>query len=216
VVTSTNRSRPRSARRALAATLAVAAVAVAVGCTTAEEQAAPTDPCRSFIDRASAAAELSEQVELLDTALVVCSSVETFTVNVERYPALLGWDVSTYLQNRCTTVDDDAIRGSRICTASVVTTTTIGPVDVPDVVYVGTTLDGRDVEIRPRAGRPFDNGTPQVITGLADIAAATGCDGVEAELERWTSQIDDPVIGDEASVYAQYALDVLAFIQCDQ
>jgi hypothetical protein len=200
----------------LTGAMVVAVLAVGAGCTEEAEQAAPTDPCRSFIDRASVAAEISEQVELLDTALVVCSSVDIFTANVERHPTLLGWDISTYLEHRCTTAEKDAVRGSRICTSTTVaTTTTLAPVDVPEVVYVGTTLDGRNVEIRPRAGRPFDDGTPEVITGLADIAAAAGCEGVEAEFERWSSQIDDPVIGDEASVYAQYALDVMAYIRCD-
>ena len=191
------------------------AVLTAAACAPDSEQAVPTDPCRSTIDEASAAAEISRQVELLDRALIVCPTVETFAVNAQRHPTMLGVDVATYLGTRCFTADEDAVRMSRICSSESIATTTLPPTDVPEVVYVGTTLDGREVEIRPRAGRPFDEGTPSVIAEMPGIALLTGCEGIEAVLEQWMARIDDPVIGDEASVYAQHALDVLAYIQCD-
>ena len=178
-------------------------------------EAIPTDPCRATIDEAGAAAELREQVELLDRALVICATPEVFAVNVQRHPMLIGWDVESYLSSRCSTVEDESVRRSRICTSEQVTPPTSPVAAAPEVVYVGTTLDGREIEIRPRAGRPFEDGRPRVVVEMAEIARRLGCDGVEAEFQRWFEQIDDPLIGDEASVYAQHALDVLAFIQCD-
>ncbi len=197
--------------------VAGAIVAVLVGACTpdAGSEATPSDPCRATIDEAGAAAELREQVDLLDRALVICATPEVFAVNVQRHPTLLGWDVETYLSNRCRTVEDESVRRSRICTSEQVTPTTSPVVAAPEVVYVGTTLDGREIEIRPRAGRPFEDGRPRVLVEMAEIARRLGCDGIEAEYVRWIEQIDDPLIGDEVSVYAQHALDVLAFIQCD-
>lgn len=202
--------------RAATAPLLAAILGVCGACSSGGgDDAAPTDPCRATIDEAAAAAELAEQVDLLDQALVVCATPEIFTTNVERHSTLLGWDVATYLSNRCTSADDDAVRRSRICTSEDVAPTTTPTTDIPDVVYVGTSLDGREIEIRPRPGRPFEDGRPEVVNDMADIATRLGCDGVEAEYERWAEQVDDPQIGDEASVYAQHALDVLAFVQCD-
>lgn len=202
--------------RVVAIVVAGLMTAFATGsCASEPGTSAPSDPCRSTIDEAGEEAEISRQIELLDRALLICPSVETFAVHVQRHPTLLGWDVATYLGNRCSTVDDEAVRRSRICTADVVTTTTLPPTDVPDIVYVGTALDGREVEIRPRAGRPFDEGVPGVIARMADVAIREGCDGVRAVYDEWVVRVDDTLIGDEASVYAQHALDVLAFIQCD-
>ncbi|MEX2627244.1 MAG: hypothetical protein WD225_10210 [Ilumatobacteraceae bacterium] len=200
-----------------AAVALLAAIIGALGACTSDggDDVAPTDPCRATIDEAGAAAEIADQIDLLDQALVVCATPEVFSANVERYPTLLGWDVSTYLSNRCRSADVDAVRRSRICTSENVAPTTNPSTDVPDVVYVGTTLDGREVEIRPRPGRPFEDGRPEIVDDMADIAERLGCDGVESEYERWVEQIDDPQVGDEASVYAQHALDVLAFVQCD-
>jgi hypothetical protein len=203
-------------RRTLVVTLTLgAAVMAGAACAPESQQVAPTDPCRSTIDDASSAAEISRQVELLDRALIVCPSVETFAVNAQRHPTMLGVDIATYLRNRCSTAETESVRTSRICSSETIATTTLPPTDVPDVVYVGTTLDGRQVEIRPRAGRPFDEGTPSVIAEMPGIALLAGCDGIQEVFDEWSARIDDPVIGDEASVYAQQALDVLAYIQCD-
>lgn len=197
------------------ATLLVSLVALAtVGCTSSTPEAAPVEPCRATIDEAAQAAEIDDQIELLDTALVICRSVDVFTAHVDRYPGLIAWEVPTYLTNRCASAAD-TVRRSAICTSEAVAPPTAPPVEVPEVVYVGETLDGREIEIRPRAGRPFTNGTPTVIVEMADIAIESGCEGVEAEYERWNAQVEDALVGEEASVYAQHALNVLAFIQCD-
>lgn len=208
--------RARRATIIRSAVVSVLAAAALVACTPDDgQEAVPTDPCRATIDEAAAAAEIREQVDLLDRALVVCSGPDVFAVNVERHPTLLGWDVSTYFANRCATADDESVRRSRICTSEQVTPTTAPTAAVPEVVWVGTTLDGREIEIRPRAGRPFEDGRPRVILEMVSIAERLGCDGVEAEYQRWFEQVDDPLIGDEASVYAQHARDIMAFIGCE-
>lgn len=196
------------------ATIVATASTLAAGCSSDEPTAAPVEPCRAVVDEAAAAAEIDDQIELLDTALVICRSVDAFTAHVERHPGLIAWEMSTYLTSRCTSADD-AVQGSTICTSDAVAPPTAPRVEVPEVVYVGETLDGREVEIRPRAGRPFTGSTPTVIAEMADLAVVSGCEGVEEVFERWNAQVDDPLIGDEASVYANHARNVLAYIQCE-
>lgn len=195
--------------------VAVALVTSIAACSSDEDTGAPTDPCRATIEEAGSEAEISRQIELLDEALVLCSSVEVFAVHAQRHPTMLGWDVATYLTNRCATVENEGVRQSRICTSESVATTTPARVDAPEVVFVGTTLDGREVEIRPRAGRPFDDGVPVVIAEMGDLAINSGCEGLQAEFDRWSLLIEDPIIGDEASVFAREAQNVQRFIGCE-
>ena len=82
-------------------------------------------------------------------------------------------------------------------------------------MFVGDTLDGRQVEIRPSESTRFDGDVPAVVQQTVDIAIESGCEGVIAQRDLWASRVDDPVIGDEASVYAQHAQNVADYIQCD-
>ena len=105
------------------------------------------------------------------------------------------------------------MRDSSVCTDVITTTpTTIG--GLTEVEYIGQTMDGREVTIGP-GDTAFVDGKPVAIVAIVDIAAEDGCEGVEAEGARWLAQIDDPVIGDEASVYARHAENVLAFMGCE-
>jgi hypothetical protein len=213
----TRPSRPRRPHR-LAATAVTAsllgAVAFVSACTPDDPSTAPVDSCTAYVDRAADAAEIDDQIALLDTALVVCRSYESFDTRVSRYPSLIGFDTATFVQRRCGTVDDDDVRASIICTTTVVTTTVPPAPTVPEPVYLGQTLDGREIEIRPDADTPFVDDKPAAIVQIVDIAAEDGCPGVGAEIERWSALAADPVVGDEASVYAQHALNVAAFIDC--
>lgn len=201
--------------RALTLVATVVAATSLAGCTLDESEAAPADPCTAAMEAAADATEIDETISLLDKALVVCRSVEAFDVQVSRYPNMLGFDTVTFLENRCTTADDEAIERSTIC-ASVVTTTTSTLPEQPDLVYVGTTLDGRQIEIRPSEQDPFAEGLPAAIVQIVDVSVEDGCEGVERQFERWRQLVFDPEIGDEASVYAQHALNVSAFIGCDR
>ena len=84
-----------------------------------------------------------------------------------------------------------------------------------ELVFVGETLDGRRIEIRPDADTVFVGDVPQVVQQTVDIAVEAGCDGVIAQRDLWASRVNDPVIGDEASVYAHHAQNVANYIGCD-
>ncbi len=199
----------------IAAVLGAATILGATACTPAEPAAAPAgDACRNLVDEAAEQAEIADQIILLDRALVVCRSFARIDAALEQHPSLLGFDTVTFVANRCVTAPDTDVARSTICTEAVATTI-VPVITLPEEVYVGTTLDGRRVEIRPRPDAPFVGGNPTAIVAIVDIANEDGCVGVVAERERWTSLVNDPVLGDEASVYAQHATNVLAFLDCD-
>jgi hypothetical protein len=202
-------------RRAVVAVLAGALGLVIVGCTEEDTQVTPSEPCSAAMARAANATEVDEQIALLDKALVVCRSVSAFDQQMSRYPNIVGFDPLRFVENRCTTVDEGDVRRSTICSTFVTTTTTV-PAELPDVVYVGLTLDGREVEIRPRPEIPFTEGRPAAVVQIVDIATEDGCEGPEAEFDRWRQRTDDAAIGDAASVFAQHALNVMAFMGCDR
>lgn len=195
--------------------LALALGIFALGCADEEPEVTASDPCSAAMARAAGAVEVDDQITLLDKALVVCRSVSAFDAQLSRYPSIIGYDVSTFVENRCTTVDDSDVSRSMICSSFVTTTTTLSPV-VPDVVYVGQALDGRQIEIRPSDLIPFTEGRPAAVVQIVDIATEDGCEGAESEFDRWRQRTDDPDIGDEASVFAQHALNVMQYFGCER
>jgi len=86
---------------------------------------------------------------------------------------------------------------------------------LPELVFVGDTLDGRQVEIRPSATIQFFGDVPAIVQQTVDIALESGCEGVIAQRDLWASRVADPLFGDEASVYAQHAQNVAVYIQCE-
>jgi hypothetical protein len=202
-------------RRVVVAVLAGVVGLITIGCTEDEAQVTPSEPCSAAMARAATATEVDEQIAMLDKALVVCRSVNAFDQQMSRYPNIVGFDPLTFVENRCTTVDDGDVSRSTICSTFATTTTTVS-LELPDVMYVGLTLDGREVEIRPSREIPFTEGRPAVVVQIVDIATEDGCDGPEAEFDRWRLRTDDPDIGDAASVFAQHALNVMAFMGCER
>ncbi|MGH9134822.1 MAG: hypothetical protein ACRDZZ_12865 [Ilumatobacteraceae bacterium] len=192
--------------------LAGIVVAGAVACDSDPDAESGGDPCVRTIERASQVAEIGEQVELLDAALVACRSFTAYDAQLGRYPGIIGYDSLTYVTNRCAALaDDELVSESAVCTGVVIPTTTIE--GSPELEYVGQTLDGREVTIGPD-DTEFVEGNPVAIVAIVDIAAEDGCPGVEIELTNWLARINDPIIGDQASVYAQHAENVLAFMGC--
>lgn len=171
--------------------------------------------CASTVKDASAESEPSAQVRLLDQALVVCGSYDAFTTELGRYPASIGYAPATYVELRCVNVDDEAVRGGPTCAAVIVPEVTAPPTTVFELVFVGDTVDGRPIEIRPGPGVEFVGDVPAVIQQTVDIALESGCDGVVVQRDLWVAQIDDSPEGDVASVYAQHAQNVANFIGCD-
>jgi len=193
----------------------VLAVLVLVGaCDADAEEQSGGDPCVSSIERASRAAEISDQIEFLDSALLSCRSFTAYDAQLGRYPGIIGYDGLTYVSTRCAAlVDDELVKESAVCTDIASSTPSTIP-GVPALEYVGQTLDGREVTIGPD-DTEFVDGKPVVIVAIVDIAAEDGCTGVEAERDRWLAEANDPITGDEASIYAQHAENVLAFIGCE-
>ncbi len=176
--------------------------------------AAPTG-CAATVADASQAAETDEQVRLLDAALVTCRSYRSFTDELARYPGIIGYDAATFVSLRCARVTDEAVRTSPTCATVIAPATTPPPTTLVEVVFVGDTLDGRQVEIRPSATIEFVGEVPAVVQQTVDIALESGCEGVIEQRDLWVSRVDDPLFGDEASVYAQHAQNVALYIQCD-
>jgi hypothetical protein len=162
---------------------------------------------------ASLAVEVADEVRLLDLALVRCTSVQELTAEMGKYPGIVCYDLNTFVQLRCSRVGDESVRTSAACQSF--TATTVVPTTGPaELVFVGETLDGRKIEIRPDANTVFVGTVPQVVQQTVDIAVESGCDGVIAQRDLWASRIHDPVIGDEASVYAHHAQNVANYIGC--
>ena len=201
--------------RIRAALSAALVLTFAVACTPGDEGAEVPTGCASAVRAASRAAEPDEQVDLLDTALLACSSYDTFRDQVGRYPGIIGYDLDTVLELRCVRADDERIRTTAACSAVVAPPTTPPPATVAELVFVGDTVDGRRVEIRPTAEIPFEGDVPAAVQQTVDIAVEDGCLGVIQQRNSWLDRIDDPTIGDAASVFAQHAQNVAVYIRCD-
>jgi hypothetical protein len=204
--------RPLISRATALATLSAGLLALLSTACSPTETATETG-CASTVHDASVAVEVSDQVRLLDMAMVRCRSLQELTAEMGKYPGIVGYDLNTFVQLRCSRVTDESVRSSPACLAF--TATTVVPTTAPvDLVFVGETLDGRRIEIRPDADTVFVGTVPQVIQQTVDIAVESGCDGVIAQRDLWASRIRDPVIGDEASVYAHHAQNVANYIGC--
>lgn len=189
-------------------------VVFSAACDADPDEQSVRDPCVRTMERASRAVEISDQIELLDSALLSCRSFTAYDAQLGRYPGIIGYEGLAYVMTRCAELSgDELVSASAVCTdvASQIPTTTIAR--VPELEYVGQTMDGREVTIREDDAE-FVDGKPAAIVAIVDIATEDGCSGVEDALARWLARTNDPIIGDQASVYARHAENVLAFIGC--
>lgn len=193
---------------------ALTALVGAVACTEDEPAAAPDTGCASTVHDASFAVEVDAQIALLDQAMVRCPSLGALVSEMERYPRIVGYDIPAFVELRCRKTTDAAVAGSAACLTFAGPATTIADPD-DELVFVGETLDGRVVEIRPDADTKFVDGVPEVVQRTVDIAIEAGCDGVYAQRDQWAARADEPGFGDEASVYAVHAQNVANYIGCD-
>ncbi|MFT5435032.1 MAG: hypothetical protein ACI9OJ_005748 [Myxococcota bacterium] len=211
------RATRRPLGRSYAAIIAAGLLAVAA-CSPSNDspqQAATTTGCEAAVEQASLAVEVEAQIRLLDRALLACRSYDALTGQLVRYPGIIGYDAPTFISLRCARVDDADIRTSPSCATVIAPATTVPPATIPEIVFVGDTLDGRPIEIRPSATTRFAGEVPAVVQQTVDIAFESGCDGVIAQRDLWESQVNNPVGGDEASVYAQHAQNVANYIGCE-
>jgi hypothetical protein len=174
-----------------------------------------TTGCASTVEGASRESEPGDQVRMLDRAMIVCGSYEAFTTELRRYAGSIGYDPVTYVERRCERVEDDQVREAPTCAAVITPTTTAPPTTVVELRFVGDTVDGRPIEIRPGPGIEFVGEVPAVIQQTVDIAFESGCEGVVAQRDLWAERIADSTEGDIASVYAQHAQNVANFIGCE-
>ena len=161
------------------------------------------------------ASETAAQIRLLDRALSTCGSYQVFTDELARYPSIIGYDPATFVELRCNSVTDEAVREGPTCSSVIVPVTTAPPTTSVELIFVGDTLDGRAIEIRPSAEIRFDGEVPAVIQQTVNIAIESKCDGVIAQRDLWAAQVDESAAGDIASVYAQHAQNVANYINCD-
>lgn len=203
------RRSPISVTALLAVTLTVASA-----CDAPNDERTDTG-CASLVEDASRESEPDDQVRKLDRAMLVCGSYDAFTTELRRHAGSIGYDPVTYVERRCERVDDEQVRETPTCAAVITPTTTAPPTTVVELVFVGDTVDGRAVEIRPGPGIEFVGEVPAVIQQTVDIAVESGCEGVIAQRDLWTDRIADSSEGDIASVYAQHAQNVANFIGCE-
>jgi hypothetical protein len=189
-------------------------IVVAVACTPGGEVPDARSGCSDTVDQAWRAVEVSDQVNLLDTALLTCRSYSALVDELARHPGIVGYSPETFVQLRCERTDDEAVRTGPAC-STVITPTTAPPTTLVDLVFVGDTLDGRRIEIRPDATTEFVGDVPAVVQQTVDIAIESGCEGVIQQRDLWASRVTDPTIGDRASVYAQHAQNVADYIKCE-
>jgi hypothetical protein len=203
--------RPVLSRATILLAVTAGWVATATACSPDEETT--QSGCAATVHDASLAVEVADEVRLLDMAMVRCRSLEELTAEMGKYPGIVGYDLNTFVQLRCSRVTDESVRASPACLAFTATTTV--PATAPvELVFVGETLDGRRIEIRPDADTVFVGEVPQVVQQTVDIAIEAGCDGVIAQRDLWASRVNDAVVGDEASVYAHHAQNVANYIGC--
>ncbi len=185
---------------------------VAVGCTQQDDPVVDGG-CAATVREASFATEVEQQIALLDMALVRCRSYPRLLDEMREYPGIVGYELATFVELRCAATDDEAVRRAPACAAFTPSGTTV--VTQPDdLVFVGETLDGRPIEVRPDDDTTFVGEYPEVVQRTVDIANEAGCDAVLEQRDLWAARAAEPGFGDEASVYANHAQNVALFIGC--
>ena len=197
-----------------AAAVVVTLLVMVVACTPGDDIEDARTGCSDTVEQAWRAMEVADQVALLDTALLTCRSYTSLVNELRQYPGIVGYEVETFVRLRCERTDDEAVRTGPAC-STVITPTTAPQTTLVDLVFVGDTLDGRRIEIRPDATTEFVGDVPATVQQTVDIAIESGCEGVIEQRDFWAAQISDPTIGDRASVYAQHAQNVADYIQCE-
>jgi hypothetical protein len=197
----------------------VLAVGVAVGLSVCVAACAPSDDadeatCSELVNAAAGAVEPAEELRLLDEGLTKCGSYEAFAAELDRHPGALGYSVEAFIERRCKVTADTEVRQSPTClTAN--PPTTPPSTTIVELVFVGTTVDGRLVEMRPTPEMPFIDDVPAEIQRTVDVALSEGCDGLRAQRDRWIAAVDGSASSDAASVFAQHAQNVAMFTGCD-
>jgi hypothetical protein len=194
----------------LKAVVVAASAFAAAACAPAEQRVEPTDPCGSLVIQAATAREIDDQLSLFDRALSVCRSLDELDAHLQPYPDAIAVPTATLVEERCRR--NPELQGATLC-RSIPTTTVDGSGQDTSSSYVGITLDGREIELTPDQ-TAFREGRPLPIIEIEQSAGA-GCEALQSAYRSWRARTGNPVIGDEASVYAQFALDLLRGSGCE-
>jgi hypothetical protein len=199
-------------RGACAVAVVLAGAALTTSCGEDGATQASADTCQSVVASAARESELQRQVELLDRAIATCAGIDALDLELQTHRGLVGFDTGTFVAGRCARTSFVPTQQSAICSSAAAPS---ADAETPTTVvsYTGQALDGRTVEITGDQV-PFVEGKPEPIVQLVDIAAEDGCEGLARERDRWASLVGDPIVGDQASVYARHADNVAAFIGC--
>jgi hypothetical protein len=215
----------RTRRSLIAAALAAVALVALAGACSDTEQAGSQAGCDEVVAEAAAAIETDEQLGLLDAGLLACGSYDAYRNALAANPGVIGYSPETYIELRCQHLTDPALRASPTCMTAHPPTTPPAAT-APDIVYAAATLDGRIIELRPSDAVPFVGDVPAVVQETVDIASRDGCPGVLAQRDEWAGRAGAPAAPpgsaapdalsatDIASVYAQHAVNVAAWIGC--
>jgi hypothetical protein len=204
----------RVAHRSIALLGAAALLAIGAACAPDDEATTGPDTCRSLVERAASTADIADTVKLLEDAMLECGTIGRLDRELERFPSIVAAETIDFVSRRCTVSNDVTIASSDICAETAEapdSPTAASTTTIP--AYVGRTLDGRDITIRPGPDTPFVGDTPQPVIQIVDVAAEDGCEAVEELRDWWTAQSEGSG-GDAASVYAQHANNVLDFLGC--
>lgn len=185
----------------------------ASGCTQDDEPVADSG-CAATVREASFATEVDQQIALLDLALVRCRSAAALLDEMSEYPRIVGYEPTTFVELRCASADDDAVRRAPACAGFTTSSTSVATAP-QELVFIGETLDGRPVELRPDSDTVFVGEYPEVVQRTVDIATEAGCEAVLEQRDLWAARSTEPGFGDEASVYANHAQNVATFIGCE-
>lgn len=195
--------------------LAAATVLVAlVACTPASSQPSSSSSCAAEVALAAQVADVDVQIAHLDAALVICRTFSELAIELSRYPGILGTTAENFVALRCSHVTDSGIIGSPSCISIGPPATTQPSQPADERVFVGETLDGRTVTIRPDADTEFVGDVPTAVQAMLDIIPEEGCVGLAALRDIWAARIGEHGISDEASAYAKHAGDILSYIGC--
>lgn len=202
-------------RRSRAQTIGIGLVAVIVGtlltaCLDTEPEVMSTDACSALVAEAATAREIDDQIEFFDRAISVCRSPEAFAAELARFPGAVGVGAEELIGRRCDR--NPELSAAILCRSALAVVDTTLPGGTGAATYVGLTLDDREIAITPQLTR-FEDDRPWAVAEI-ETAAGRGCEGLLSEYIRWFTRITNPVTGDEASVYARYALDLMRGAGC--
>jgi hypothetical protein len=188
-------------------------LALLCACGSAPTAAVRPEPCRDALDRAALAREVTQQISLLDAALVICRDVDAFAEGLRLHPGVISVAPATFIQRRCESPPDQRVGRSSICQSVVPPTSDLPNADAAQV-YIGRTLDGRSVELRSDQVR-FTDGRPSGIIEVVEVSTRAGCQGLSGLYAKWIPLVSLEDRGDELSVYAQHTLNVMRSLGCE-